>query len=84
MHVVIGPDALDRAHRARTEPRAGPVGDAEVHRHADQRHVEAAQIRQLRSIEAQRRAEQGRDAFVGLGPPVGAGEDLSMILRNSG
>ena len=50
MDVVIGPDALDRPHRPRPEPRAGPVGDAEVHRHADQRRIEAAEIGQLQRI----------------------------------
>ena len=51
--VLVRPDALDRAHRARTEPRAGAVGDAEVHRHADQRDVEIA--------EAARRCASGRN-----------------------
>ncbi len=37
--MVIGADALDLAHRPRPEPRAGPVGDAEIHRHPDQRHL---------------------------------------------
>ena len=46
-HVLVGADALDRAHRARPEARAGAVGDAEVHRHADQREIEAAEIGQI-------------------------------------
>ena len=35
--------ALDGAHRARTKARAGAVGDAEIHRHADDRDIEAAE-----------------------------------------
>jgi hypothetical protein len=33
-------DALDRAHRPRSEPRAGAVGNAEIHRDADERDIE--------------------------------------------
>ncbi len=82
VHVVIGPDALDLPHRPRPEAGAGPVGDAEVERHADQRHVEPAEVRLLGRIEAQRRAEEAGDALVGLGPPVGAREDgLDRLLE---
>ena len=42
--VLVGADALHRAHRARTEARAGAIGDAEIHRHADQRDVDAAEL----------------------------------------
>ena len=49
MHVVIGPDALHGPHRAGTKPRAGAVGDAEVHGHADEGRVETAQIRSCRA-----------------------------------
>ena len=43
-HVVVGADALDGAQRARAEARARPVGDAEIHRHADHRHLQIAEI----------------------------------------
>ncbi len=39
--VLVGPDPFDAAHGAGAEPRAGTVGDAKVHGHADQRDVEA-------------------------------------------
>ena len=60
-HMLVGADALDRAHRARSEARAGAVGDAEVHRHADQREIEAAEIGQVGRVGAIGRAEQRGD-----------------------
>ena len=39
-HMLVRADPLDRANGARPEASAGPVGHAEVHRHADQRDVE--------------------------------------------
>ena len=41
--MLVGADALDGAHRPRAEPGAGAVGDAEIHRHADERDVEAGE-----------------------------------------
>ena len=75
MDVMVRPDSLDRPHSARAEPRTGPIGDAEVHRHAHQCHVEAAEVR-LRGIRAQGRVEKGRYALVGLRTAVGAGKHL--------
>jgi hypothetical protein len=72
MHVMVGPDALDPAHGARSETGTGPVGDAEVHGHTHQGHVEAGEVGLLRRVEPQRSAEQRRDAFVGLRPAIGA------------
>ena len=72
MDVMVRPDALDCAHRSRSEPRTGPVGDAEVHRHAHQRRIQASQVR----IDPQRRAKQGRDTLIGFGTAVGAGKHL--------
>ena len=63
------------AHRPGSEARAGPVGDAQVHRHAHQRHVEAAEIGLLRRVGAKRGTEKRGDAFVGFRPPVGPRED---------
>ena len=73
--VMVGADPLDAAHGARSQPRARPVGDAQIHRHADQGRVEAAEIGQLRRIEPKRRAQKRRYAFVGFRSPVGPTED---------
>jgi hypothetical protein len=40
--VLVRPDALDRAHRPRPERAPGPIGDAEVHRYANERDIELA------------------------------------------
>ncbi len=58
--VVERPDPLDVADRPRPEARARAVGDGEVHRHADQRHIDPGEllVRRLRPV---RRADQGRD-----------------------
>ena len=48
--VIVGPDALDIAHRPRSEARARPIGDAQIHRHPDQRDIECTEIRQVRSL----------------------------------
>src|SRR4030081_274979 len=51
--VFIGADPLHCPDRAWTEPRPGAVGDAEIHRHTDQRHIQATEIRgcgQLRPV----------------------------------
>jgi hypothetical protein len=53
--VVVRADPLDVAHRTRPEPRAGAIGDAEVHRHTDKRNVEAAEIGKRRRIRTVRR-----------------------------
>ncbi len=58
-HVLVGADALDGAHRARPEPGAGPVGDAEIHRHADERDVEAGEALGGR-VRPMRRGKEGR------------------------
>src|ERR1700676_2242882 len=43
-NVMIWPDPFDRAERPRAEAGAITVGDAEVHRHADQRHLQVAEV----------------------------------------
>ena len=73
--MVVGADALDVADRPRAEPGARPVGDAEIHRHADEGNVEPGEIRSLRRLAAVRRIEQRRDAAIGELAPVSAGED---------
>jgi len=48
---VVRPNALPTPpHGARSEPRAGAVGDPEIHRHAEQRDVEPAEIRLIRRL----------------------------------
>ncbi len=65
-HMVHRPDALHGAHGAGAESRASAVGDAEVHRHAADRHVEPADVRQSGRVRPVGRAAEGGD--VGEGP----------------
>ena len=73
--MLVRTDALDAAHRARAETRAGAVGDAEIHRHADESDVEPGKIRGLGGPAPIRRIEQRRDAAVRKLSPVGPRED---------
>jgi hypothetical protein len=77
--VVVGTDPLDRPQGAGSEARAGAVGDAEIHRHPDQRDLELRE-RRLPVVTAPRRVEQRRDARVGGGAPItledGVGDPL--------
>ncbi len=70
--MIVGADALDRAHRPRAEARAGAVGDAEIHRDADERHVEPGEIGQIGRVGPIGQIEQGRDAGIGHRPAIGA------------
>ena len=79
--VLVGPDALDGAHRARAEPRAGPIGDAEIHRHADERDVEAAASGLRQRIGSERQAEKRGGIRERPFAPLGAGEDLRRDRR---
>ena len=60
-HVFVGADAFDGPQSARPEARAGAVGDPEVHRHADQREIQPAEIGLGRRIGPIGRVEQGGD-----------------------
>ena len=73
------PDPLDRPHRAGTEPRAGAVGDAEIHRNAEQGDVELGGL-ELRQLAQVGRAEEGRYARERPHPPV-TGEQLRRHPR---
>ncbi len=55
--VLVRPDALDRAHRPRAKPRPGPVGDAEVHRYANERDIELA-VGLRECVGSERQAEE--------------------------
>ena len=59
--MLVGADALDGAHRARPKPRARAVGDAQIHRHADEREIQAAEIGQVGRLGTIGRTEQGGD-----------------------
>ena len=74
--VLVGPDALDGAHRARAKARPGPIGDAQVHRHADERDVEAAASGLRKRVGSKRQAEKRRGIRERPFAPLGAGEDL--------
>ena len=82
--MLVGADALDRAHGARAEAGAGAVGDAEVHRHADQRHVEAGEIGSGGRRRPEGRAEQGRRIGERPFAPVGAVKIAAATARNAG
>ena len=45
--MIVGTDALDIAHRTGSEAGARPIGDAQIHRHPDQRDVEPAKVGQI-------------------------------------
>ena len=57
--MIVRADALDRAHRARSQARTAAIGDAQVHRHADQRDVEPAEIRQRGDVRPERHPDEG-------------------------
>ena len=78
--MLVGADPLDRPHRPRPEASAGPVRHAEVHGHADQRHVEPGKAGGGRPG-LERRADEGRRSRERPHPPVRAREDL---LRDRG
>ena len=82
VHVVVGSDALDAAHGAGPEPGPGPVGDAQVHRYADERDVQSGEIAD--AAEPQGRADEGRHPLVGLGPAVSAGKHQLAHLAEVG
>src|SRR3546814_10389008 len=63
--MVIRPDALDVAQRPRPEACARAVGDAEVHRHADEGDLQIAEVRVLRVDLPVGRVEQGRHPRIG-------------------
>ncbi len=75
-HVIVGADALDGAQRARAEARARPVGDAEIHRHADHRHLQIAEIGIVVVDLAIGSGQEGRHAGIGRQPGAALGEDL--------
>ncbi len=75
-HVVVGADALDSAQRPRPEARAGAVGDAEVHRHADHGDLQIAEIRIVVVDLHVRRGEEGRHARIGRDARPALGENL--------
>jgi hypothetical protein len=79
--VMIGADALHRAHRPGPKARAGAVGHAQVHGHADNGDLQPAEIGQVRRIGVQRQVEEGRDAGVGFGPAVAREQDVDDLAE---
>src|SRR3546814_207179 len=75
-HMVIRPDALDVAQRPRPEACARAVGDAEVHRHADEGDLQIAEVRVLRVDLPVGRVEQGRHPRIGRLAGSRLAEDL--------
>ena len=73
-HMLVGSDSLHCADGPRTKPRPGAVRNAQVHRHADEGHVEAAKISRSRGVRPERRTQKRR--WLGKGPlaPVRRGE----------
>ena len=61
-HVVVGSDALDGAQRAWAEARARAVGDAKIHRHADDGDLQIAEIGMVGRDFAMRRGKESRNA----------------------
>src|SRR2546428_10850613 len=49
--MVIGPDPVDLTHSPRTETRPRTIGDAEIHRDANERNIETAEFLLVRRIE---------------------------------
>lgn len=68
--MVVGADPLDGAQRARPEATAAAVAGAQIHRHAEQRHLQVAEIRLGPVDLPRRRVEQCRHA--GIGRAAGA------------
>ena len=63
--MIVGTDAFDRAQGARPETRTVAVGDAQVHRNAEERHIEPCEIGRAPIDEPQRSAQQRGDAGIG-------------------
>ena len=78
--MVHGPDALDGAHRARPEPRAGAIGHAQIHRQADDGDVEPAEVRLGQRIGPVGSTDEGRDVGEGPFAPVA----LELVGRDLG
>jgi hypothetical protein len=75
-HVIVGSDAFDGAQRTRAEARAGPVGDAKIHRHADHRYLQIAEIRVVVVDLEIRCCQESRDTRIGCEARAGLVEDL--------
>src|SRR3546814_6783659 len=62
------------------QARAGTIGDAEIHRHADQRVVETVQVRLVTGlVRAERRVEEGGHAGERPQAPAAAEDLLSNL-----
>ena len=78
--MIVGPDALDIAHRTGSEAGARPIGDAEIHRHPDERDVEPAKIRQASGVRPVRQVQEGGNPGKRHRAPVIGAEDQRQRL----
>jgi len=81
---LYGPDPLDGTQRPRAKSGAGAVGDAKIHRHADERDVELAELLGLDNERPVRRSQQGRHAGIGFGACAARAEDAVRHLAPLG
>ncbi len=82
--VVVRPDAFDGTFFRRTEARAWPVGDAQIHRHADESDLQAGEIGRVGGVGPIGRVEQAGEAAVRRLAPVGAVEPYGHGLGEPG
>ena len=86
--MIVGADALDLPHRPRPQTGPGPVGDAEIHRHPDEGHLEPAKIRligvDLENPQFPKMAESFGVAGVRTTTPEGLGRELAAALKRRG
>src|SRR5262249_3547918 len=80
VHVVIGPDTLDGAHRARPQAGARAVGHPGIQGHTDSPRVAPGRRGPVGGPGARRGTERGRDARVRLGSAIATGEDIIDAL----
>ena len=78
--MIIGTDPLDGAQRPRSEAGTRPVGDAEVHRNAEDRHLQIAEIGIFRRNRQIGRTDECRHTGIGRQPRPGFREDLVSYL----
>ncbi|UIL30153.1 hypothetical protein LZK75_23460 [Rhizobium leguminosarum] len=64
--MFVRPHALDSPDGPRPQPRAGTIGDAEIHRHADQGHVKRLKHLGPQAVLDETGVQKGRR--VGEGP----------------
>ena len=79
--IVVGADALDRAQRARTEPRAAAVCDTKVHRDTEERDLKVLARRFPRIPRESRRVEERWKAGIGKRAAIPVRKDEARDAR---